>query len=193
MGLSLQKGQSLSLTKSTGAQLSKIRLGLGWDAVIQKKGLFGRSKTSDVDLDASAIFFDANRQVLDTVYFGQLKSKDKSTQHLGDNLTGAGDGDDEVIKVDLDAVSPTVAQIVFVISSYQGQSFDAVSNAFTRVIDDSTGEELGRFQLSDAGSHTGMVMAKVARTGAGWSFQAIGERAFGKTAFDLAGAAAQSL
>jgi len=196
MALSLQKGQSLSLTKSTGAALTKVRLGLGWDAATPtKRGFFGGVKTVTVDLDASAIFFDANGKSLDAVYFGQLKSNDRSTQHMGDNLTGAGDGDDEVITVDLSAVSPAVAQIVFVISSYSGQTFDQVANAFTRIVDDSTANspEVARFQLTDAGNHTAMVMAKVSRSNGGWIFQAVGERAMGKTVADLIPAASKAL
>ena len=153
MGLSLEKGQSLSLTKKDGGALSKIRLGLGWDsAAPTKRGLFGRVKAADeVDLDASAIFFDASGRVLDTVWFQQLESKDGSARHTGDNLTGAGDGDDETILVDLSKVSPAVAQIVFVISSYSQQSFDMVENAFSRVVDDSAAgsPEVARYQLTD--------------------------------------------
>src|SRR5687768_9315600 len=96
MGLSLTKGQSLSLTKQNGESLTKIRLGLGWDsAVPAKRGLFGGSKIVEIDLDASAILFDTNKQPLDAVFFNNLKSKDGSIKHTGDNLTGAGDGDDE--------------------------------------------------------------------------------------------------
>jgi tellurium resistance protein TerZ len=139
MGLSLSKGQSLSLTKADGGRLTKVRMGLGWDSAAPvKRGLFGRGKAAEVDLDASAIFFDAAGKVLDTVWFQQLSSKDGSTTHTGDNLTGAGDGDDETILVDLTKVSASVAQIVFVISSYTQQTFDSVENAFSRIVDDST-------------------------------------------------------
>jgi tellurium resistance protein TerZ len=196
MGLSLQKGQSLSLTKSDGGSLTRVRLGLGWDsAVPAKRGFFGKAKTADVDLDASAIFFDARGQVLDTVWFNQLKSKDGSTNHTGDNLTGAGDGDDETILVDLGAVAPQVAQIVFVISSYSRQTFDTVENAFCRLVDDSSAgsPEVARYQLTDSGPHTAMIMAKVSREGSGWTFKAIGERANGRTVQDLLAPAAQAL
>lgn len=196
MALSLQKGQSLSLTKSNGATLTKVRLGLGWDsAVPAKRGFFGGLKTVEVDLDASAIFFDASGKALDTVYFGQLRSKDGSTVHTGDNLTGAGDGDDETILVDLTAVNANVAQIVFVISSYSGQTFSMVQNAFSRLIDDSTtgNNEVARFQLTDSGDHTAMIMSKISRDGAGWTFQAIGNRATGRTVSDLVAPAAQAL
>lgn len=197
MGLSLQKGQSLSLKKNDGAALTRVRLGLGWDSAAPvKRGLFGGlKKAAEVDLDASAIFFDASGKALDTVFFNQLQSKDGSTRHTGDNLTGEGDGDDEVILVDLTAVSPAVAQIVFVITSYSKQTFDTVENAFCRVVDDSTAgsPEVARFQLTDSGTHTAMVMAKVSREGAGWQFTAIGNRANGRTAMDLIPDAATTL
>lgn len=196
MGLSLQKGQALSLKKNDGGALTKVRLGLGWDSAAPvKRGFFGTKKAAEIDLDASAIFFDAAGKPLDTVFFNQLQSKDGSTRHLGDNLTGAGDGDDEVIVVDLAAVSPSVSNIVFVISSYSGQTFDQVENAFCRLIDDSTAgsPEVARFQLTDSGPHTAMIMAKVTRDGAGWSFQAIGNRATGRTVMDLIQPAAASL
>lgn len=196
MGLSLQKGQSLSLTKSDGGSLSRVRMGLGWDSAAPvKRGLFGKAKAADVDLDASAIFFDASGTVLDTVWFNQLASTDGSTKHTGDNLTGAGDGDDETILVDLGAVSAAVAQIVFVISSYSGQTFDTVENAFCRLVDDSTPAlpEVARYQLTDSGSHTAMIMAKVSREGAGWKFTAIGERANGRSVRDLLAPAARVL
>ncbi|GAA4366624.1 TerD family protein [Paeniglutamicibacter cryotolerans] len=196
MALSLQKGQSLSLTKSNGATLTKVRLGLGWDsAAPAKRGFFGGLKTVEIDLDASAILFDANGTALDNVYFGQLRSKDGSTVHTGDNLTGAGDGDDETILVDLTAVNANVAHIVFVISSYSGQTFSMVKNAFSRLLDDSagSGNEVARYQLTDSGDHTAMVMSKISRSGNGWNFQAIGNRAAGRTVADLLVPAAQSL
>ncbi|MCZ2401909.1 TerD family protein [Paenarthrobacter sp. Z7-10] len=196
MALSLQKGQSLSLTKNDGGALTKVRMGLGWDSAAPvKRGLFGRAKTAEVDLDASAIFFDATAKAVDVVWFQQLASKDRSATHTGDNLTGAGEGDDETILVDLSAVSQAVTQIVFVISSYSQQTFDQVENAFCRLVDDSSAgtPEVARYQLTDSGSHTAMIMAKVSREGSGWSFKAIGERANGRTAMDLIGPAAKAL
>ena len=196
MGLSLQKGQSLSLKKNDGASLTRVRMGLGWDSAAPvKRGFFGTKKAAEIDLDASAIFFDASGKALDTVFFNQLKSKDGSTQHTGDNLTGEGEGDDETILVDLARVSAAVTQIVFVISSYSKQTFDQVENAFCRLVDDSTAgsPEVARFQLTDSGTHTAMVMAKVSRDGAGWSFKAIGDRANGRTVMDLIQPAAAAL
>lgn len=196
MGLSLQKGQSLSLKKNDGASLTRVRMGLGWDSAAPvKRGFFGTKKAAEIDLDASAIFFDASGKALDTVFFNQLQSKDGSTQHTGDNLTGEGEGDDETILVDLAGVSAAVTQIVFVISSYSRQTFDQIENAFCRLVDDSTAgaPEVARFQLTDSGTHTAMIMAKVSRDGAGWSFKAIGDRANGRTVMDLIQPAAATL
>ena len=98
-GVSLTKGQTVSLRKE-GGTLRNVRMGLGWDAA-KKKGLFGRMRTQTIDLDASALLFDAAGTLVDQVWFQQLRSKDGSVQHTGDNLTGDGEGDDESIKVDL--------------------------------------------------------------------------------------------
>ncbi|MCY0906607.1 TerD family protein [Arthrobacter sp. H14-L1] len=196
MGLSLQKGQTLSLTKNDGGALTRVRMGLGWDSAAPvKRGIFGRAKTTEIDLDASAIFYDAAGKPLDVVWFNQLVSKDGSARHTGDNLTGAGEGDDETILVDLAAVAPAVAQIVFVISSYSQQTFDQVENAFCRLVDDSSAgsPEVARYQLTDSGTHTAMIMAKVSREGTGWQFKAVGERAQGRTVQDLVAPAARYL
>ncbi|GAA2134509.1 TerD family protein [Arthrobacter humicola] len=198
MGLSLKKGQALSLVKQDGKSLTQIRLGLGWDAVVPTtRGFFGKTKTTaiDIDLDASAILFDVNRQPLEIVFYNQLKSKDASIRHTGDNLTGDGDGDDETIEVNLASVSPAVAHIVFVITSYSQQSFDSVENAFCRVIDDSvsTSPEVANYQLTESGPYTAMVMAKLFRVGSAWSFQALGIPAHGKTPHDVVHAAAAAL
>lgn len=184
MGLNLSKGQSLALRKTDGANLSKLRMGLGWDSAAATGD---SGQPAAVDLDASAIFFDAAGRVLDTVWYQQLESKDGSARHTGDNLTGAGDGDDETILVDLTAVAPAVTQIVFVISSYSEQTFDRVENAFSRLVDDSSAEgaEVARYQLTDAGSHTAMILSKVSREGTGWSFKAVGERANGRSVMEL--------
>ncbi len=196
MGLSLQKGQSLSLTKQNGDSLTNVRMGLGWDSAVPvKKGFFGGTKTVEIDLDASAILFDGAGQHLDTVFFNQLTSKDGSVRHTGDNLTGAGDGDDETLMVNLPAVSPSVQHIVFVITSYSKQTFDMVQNAFCRVIDDSVAgsPEVARYSLTEAGSNTAMVMSKLSRNGTAWTFQAIGAPANGRTAGEVLGAAAAAL
>lgn len=177
----LTKGQKVVLRKDGGVQLTRIAMGLGWDPV-RKQGLFG-SKAKDIDLDASVVLF-AGQQPVDVVYFGQLQSKDGSIQHLGDNLTGAGDGDDEVVNVNLPSVTPQVTSLVFIVSSYQGQRFDQVDNAYCRLVDSTTGVELARFALAGGMPYTGIVMCTIARQGGEWKLQAIGECINAKTPRD---------
>ncbi|WP_415851403.1 TerD family protein [Tsukamurella ocularis] len=177
----LTKGQKVVLRKDGGVQLTRIAMGLGWDPV-RKQGLFG-SKTKDIDLDASVVLY-AGQQPVDVVYFGQLQSKDGSIQHLGDNLTGAGDGDDEVVNVNLPSVTPQVTTLVFIVSSYQGQRFDQVDNAYCRLVDSTTNTELARFALAGGMPYTGIVMCTIARQGGDWKLQAIGECINAKTPRD---------
>lgn len=173
--VSMIKGQKVALTKQGGGVLTNIRMGLGWDP-IKKKGMFGGSKEISVDLDATAILFDNAKEIVDTVYFQQLKSKDGSLRHTGDNLTGAGDGDDESIMVALDKVPANVTAIVFIVNSYSGQTFDKIENASCRAVDsDARDTELCRYELSGGSSVQAMVMAKLTREGNGWAFTAIGE------------------
>jgi tellurium resistance protein TerZ len=183
VSVSLSKGQKVSLTKAGGGTLSKVRMGLGWDAM-RKKGLFG-SRSQSIDLDASALLFDAAGNLVDQVWFQQLTSKDGSVQHTGDNRTGAGDGDDESIKVDLSRVPPTVATLVFTVNSFTGQDFSQIENAFVRLIDESDETEIARYDLTGTGSHTAQIMAKVSRDGQGWSMTALGNAASGRTFHDL--------
>ncbi|HEY2299805.1 MAG TPA: TerD family protein, partial [Jatrophihabitans sp.] len=140
MGVSLSKGQSVSLVKSGGGGLSQVRMGLGWDAV-KKRGLFG-SRSQSIDLDASALLFDNSKQLVDQVWFQQLTSRDGSVQHTGDNLTGEGEGDDESIRVHLDGVNPAVRTIVFTVNSFTGQDFSQIENAFCRLIDETNEAEV---------------------------------------------------
>lgn len=180
--VSLAKGQSISLAKPDGSGLTRVVMGLGWD-VAQKKGFLGRLVPGgDVDLDASCVFFDAAGRMLDTVWFMQLKSKDGSVVHTGDNRTGAGDGDDEQIKVDLSRVPAQVTTLMFVVNSFTNVTFEKIENALCRLVDETTGQEIARYNLSGAGgSHTAQVMAKVTRNGTGWAMTAIGETATGRT------------
>lgn len=187
--VSLSKGSSVSLAKTDGSKLEKVTMGLGWD-VKKKKGLFGGlSDGGSIDLDASAIMFDSGSNVVDIVYFGAKRSKDGSIFHTGDNLTGEGDGDDEQIKVDLTKVASNVQSIVFTVNSFTGQTFDKIENAKCRLLDERE-VEFATYNLSDSGSHTAQIMAKVSREGSGWKMTAIGEKANGRTAQQLAGAAA---
>ena len=192
MSVNLTKGQTVSLTKSDGGTLTQVRMGLGWDA-IKVRGLFGRAKEKSVDLDASALLFDANGALVDQVWFSQLASKDGAVQHTGDNRTGAGDGDDESIRVALTGVNPAVKTLVFVVNSYTGETFAQIENAFCRLIDETTGQEVARYDLSGSGSHTAQIMAKVTRDGAGWSMTALGVRTSGRTIKDMLPAVSQVL
>ncbi|QAY70721.1 TerD family protein [Xylanimonas protaetiae] len=197
MAITLAKGQTINLAKpTTGAGLTKVRMGLGWDTkTVEKRSLFGGTRLVQkaIDLDASALLVGGG-QVREIVYFGQLRSKDASIQHTGDNLTGAGDGDDESITVDLTRVSSWVEHIVFTVNSYSGQPFTDIDNAFVRVVDSTDRDsELGRFTLTGSGLHTALVMARVSRTPAGWTFTAIGTPGQGRTANQLIPLALQSL
>lgn len=184
MTVSLSKGQRVSLEKRGGGTLTRVRMGLGWDAV-KKKGLFG-SKKQSIDLDASALLFDAHGTLVDQVWFQQLDSKDRSVHHTGDNRTGDGDGDDESIQVDLSRVPAGVNTLVFTVNSFTGQNFSQIQNAYCRLLDETAGDsEIARYELTDSGSHTAQIMAKVSRDGAGWSMTALGIPASGRTFHDL--------
>ena len=159
-------------------------MGLGWDAV-KKRGFFGGLKMQTIDLDASCLMFDGNGRLLDQVWFNQLQSKDGAVVHTGDNLTGAGVGDDESIIVDLTRLSPTVATLVFVVNSFTGQNFSQIENAFCRVVDSTTEVELAKFELTGSGTHNAQVMAKLTRSAQGWEMTAIGAIANGRTFKDL--------
>jgi tellurium resistance protein TerZ len=184
MSVSLSKGQKVSLTKNGGGTLTRVRMGLGWDAKM-KKGFFGGNKPQAIDLDASALIFDAQRQLIDTIWFRQLQSTDGAVVHTGDNRTGLGDGDDESILVDLQRISPQAHTIVFVVNSFTGETFAQIENASCRLVDSTDESELARYELSGSGTHNAQVMAKVYRDGPGWTMQAIGQIANGRTFHDL--------
>ncbi len=191
MAINLEKGQKISLEKESGTTLTKVVMGLGWDAkqVSEKKGLLsGLFKVSDgensIDLDASCIMFAGDTPV-DAIFFGQLKSKDGSITHSGDNRTGKGEGDDEQIVVDLSRVPENVTALVFTVNSFTGQTFDAVANAYCRLLDGNNQNEIARYTLSSQGSHTAQIMAKVYRHNGEWKMHAIGENATGRTINDL--------
>jgi len=184
--VSLAKGQSVRLEKRGGGALARVTMGLGWD-VRKSKGLLGMfgGGGGDVDLDASCLLFDGARKLLDQVWFRQLKSRDGSIVHSGDNLTGAGDGDDEMITVDLTRLPPAVTALVFTVNSFRGDSFDRIENAYCRLVDATTSAELARYDLTGAGPHTGQVMAQMTRTAGGWEMKALGVRTRGQTFHDM--------
>ncbi|CAO5182231.1 tellurite resistance protein TerA [Frankia sp. AiPs1] len=172
--VSLSKGQSVSLVKTGAPPLTRVRMGLGWDPAQR-----GRS----IDLDASCILFDERGKDVDKVWFMSKKGARGAVRHSGDNLTGRGDGDDETIEVDLSGLPSTVTTLIFTVNSFQGQPFTEVRNAYCRLYDDVTGQELVRFDLSESKLSTGLVMCRVQRDRGAltWSMTAIGEFHDGKT------------
>jgi tellurium resistance protein TerZ len=191
MAINLEKGQKISLEKEAGGALTKVIMGLGWDAKppSAKKGLLGGlfgggSSEKSIDLDASCIMFVGDKPV-DAIFFGQLKSKDGSVIHSGDNRTGKGEGDDEQIVVDLSQVPESVTALVFTVNSFTGQTFDEVENAYCRLLNGSNQSEVARYTLTSQGSHTAQIMAKVYRHNGEWKMHAIGENATGRTINDL--------
>lgn len=183
MSIDLQKGQKISLDKEAGVKLTKIIMGLGWDAVKSKGFLGFGGKTQDIDLDASCILFDEQGNQIDAVWFRQLKSRDGSVVHTGDNRTGDGDGDDEQIIVDLTKVPANIKSLVFTVNSFTGQNFSQIENATCRIVNASDNKEVARFNLSALGSHNAQIMAKIYRHGDEWKMHAIGEIGNGR-AFD---------
>ncbi|MGV4984654.1 TerD family protein [Streptomyces sp. NPDC001709] len=174
MGVSLSKGGNVSLTKEAPG-LTAVLVGLGWDA---------RTTTgSDFDLDASALLLNNSGKVASDqhfVFFNNLKSPEGSVEHTGDNLTGEGEGDDEVIKVNLAGVPADIEKIVFPVSIYDAdnrqQSFGQVRNAYIRVVNQAGGQEIARYDLSeDASTETAMVFGELYRHGPEWKFRAIGQ------------------
>jgi tellurium resistance protein TerZ len=137
MAINLQKGQKISLSKQYGGALNKIVMGLGWDAKTTSLGklqAMSGGEPETIDLDASCVIFDDQNKVVDIVYFGQLKSRDGSIIHTGDNRSGTGDGDDEQIKIDLNKVPENVKSMVFTVNSFSGQAFDQVEHAYCRIV-----------------------------------------------------------
>ena len=174
MGVSLSKGGNVSLTKAA-PNLAAIAVGLGWDV---------RSTAGDdFDLDASALALGDNHKILSDewfVFFNNLKSPDGSIEHQGDNLTGEGEGDDEVINIDLKTVPQQAVSIIIAVSIYDAesrrQSFGQVRNAYIRIINQANGAELARYDLSeDAAVETAMVFGELYRNGAEWKFRAVGQ------------------
>jgi len=184
--VSLTKGQSIRLEKSSGGSLARVTMGLGWD--VRKSGgflgMFGGGG-GDIDLDASCLLFDQGGTMVDSIWFRQLRSVDGSIVHTGDNRTGAGDGDDEQIVVDLQALPGAVKTLIFTVNSFTGDTFDRIENAYCRLVDAATNQEIARYDLTGAGSHTGQVMAKISRAGAGWDMKAIGDKTTGRTFHDM--------
>ncbi len=185
MSISLQKGQKVSLSKDN-AGLAKIIVGLGWDEVKQSSGgflgsLFG-SAPQAIDCDASAIMLRNGRFVDkdDLVYYGNLNHRSGTVNHQGDNLTGAGDGDDEQIIIDLARVPQEYDKIVIVVNIYQAvqrkQHFGMIQNAFIRLVDARNNSEMCKYNLTENYSGmTAMIFGEVYRHNGEWKFSAIGQ------------------
>lgn len=181
MSISLQKGQKVNLSKDN-AGLSKIMIGLGWDEAQRKKrGLFA-PKPQEIDCDASALLLSGGKvkRKEDLVFFGNLRHDSGAVLHMGDNLTGAGDGDDEQIAVDLSMIPAQYDRIVIVVNIYQAverrQHFGMIQNAFIRLVDAGNNREMCRYNLTENYSGmTGMVFGEVYRYNNEWKFNAIGQ------------------
>ncbi|MDR7251583.1 tellurium resistance protein TerZ [Nocardioides sp. BE266] len=168
--IELTEGQELTLTGVDGTPLTRVRMALGWDH--NPTAGFIASGAPPIDLDASAVQF-AGGQFFDLAFFNHLATRDGSVVHLGDNITGKGEGDDEVITVDLSRVYAKVETILFLVSSYQGHSLEYIHNAYCRLVDDDD-TELARVTITLGVRETGLVMAKLSRDGSGWKLGAIG-------------------
>lgn len=191
--ISLTKGQRIVLTKDGEDGLKNIAVGLGWDE--RKSGFLGGmfSSNDDIDCDASAFLMKGGKiqDRDDVVYYGHLSHKSNAVKHTGDNLTGAGDGDDETIYVSLDKIPNNIDSILFVVNIYQaenrGQHFGMIENAFIRVYNRDNKEELCKFKLTDDfKGMTALVCAEIYKKDGEWKFKAIGEGMKANTAMELA-------
>jgi len=174
MGINLSKGQRIDLTK-TNPGLTKVIVGLGWDTNRYHGG-------NDFDLDASAFLADANGRVVndsDFIFYNQLVHPSGSVEHTGDNRTGEGDGDDEQIKIDFSKVPSHIQRIAITVTIHDAdarfQNFGQVSNAFVRLVDEATENEVLRFDLGeDFSVETAVVFCELYRHNGDWKFNAIG-------------------
>ncbi|MFJ2772906.1 TerD family protein [Streptomyces sp. NPDC087300] len=183
--VSLQKNQTVSLVKGGRPLLSQVKMGLGWEPAFRGK---------DIDLDASVIAYGPQRNHVDSCYFGKLSIVNGAIKHSGDNLTGEGGGDDEVIVVDLGRIPQEVTGLVFTVNSFSGQKFTEVAKAYCRLIDAATGEELVRFDLTNAEAQTGVMMAKLIKQFTGeWEMTAMGQFVKSRTVRGMVKPSAQAL
>ncbi len=178
MAVNLQKGQKVDLTKGN-AGLKKVIVGLGWDEA-QKKGLF--SRVQDIDCDAVALVLEEDKlkSKNDVIFYNNLRHSSGCVIHQGDNLTGGGDGDDEQIMVYLSDLPQQYTKVVFAVTIYQAyqrnQHFGMIKNAFIRIVDSDTRQELCRYNLTDNyDNQTAMVFGELYRRNGEWKFNAVGE------------------
>ncbi len=184
MAINLQKGQRINLEKSNGSKLQNVCVGINWGA-IEKKGWLGGVKKEAVDLDASCALYDSNKQLLDVVYFGSLKSKDGSIKHSGDDLTGDMGGDDgldnEIITVNFSTLNPSVEYVAFVLNSFRGHDFGTIPFASIRIYEGTptrVNEIFATFDIANGSNfsgHVSMVMGVFYKKNGEWKFNAIGE------------------
>ena len=181
MTVSFQKGPKVSLSKEH-AGLSKMMVGLGWDEAQKAKGGFFAPKPKPIDCDASALLLKNGRlcDKSDIIYFGNLGHKSGAIQHMGDNLTGAGEGDDEQILVDLSRIPAEYDRIVMVVNIYQAvqrkQHFGMIQNAFIRLVDQRNNAEMCKYNLTDDYSGmTALIFGEIYRHNGEWKFNAIGQ------------------
>lgn len=190
MSVNLRKGQKINLSKESRSGLNRVMVGLGWDEAPRRVGFLGLGKPQPIDCDAFAILLGSDGKLLNhttslkecTVFFNNLTWPGGSIRHMGDNLTGAGEGDDEQIFVDLNNVPYNVGAIVFAVNIYEGikrnQHFGMIRNAFIRVVDHDRHVELCRFELNENyNDKTALVAGVLTRTSNGWEFETIGAAA----------------
>lgn len=183
--VNLQKNQTVSLVKGGRPLLSQVKMGLGWEPAFRGK---------DIDLDASVIAYGPRRDHLDSCYFGKLTILGGAIRHSGDNLTGEGAGDDEVITVDLGRLPAEATGLVFTVNSFSGQKFTEVAKAYCRLLDAATGEELVRFDLTGTEPQTGVLMCKLIRQFSGeWEMTAMGTFVKARTVRNMVRPAAEAL
>lgn len=183
MAINLVKGQKINLEKSSGEKLSQVCLGLNWGA-IEKKGFFGSSQEA-VDLDGSCAIFNSKKELIDVVYYGNLKTKDKSIKHSGDDLSGDSGGDDgldnEIIYIDLSKLSSDVDQIVFILNSFRGHDFADIPFARIRIFEgdfQKVENVIAKYDVANDpkfANYLSMIMGKLYKRDGEWKFSAIGE------------------
>lgn len=184
MAINLQKGQRINLKKENGSSLQNICVGVNWGA-IEKKGWFGGVSKEAVDLDASCALYDSSKNAIDVVYFGNLKSKDGSIKHSGDDLTGDMDGDDgldnEIITLDFSRLHSSVEYVAFVLNSFRGQDFGTIPFASIRIYEGTpirVNEIFATYNIAKGegfAGHVSMVMGVFYKRNNEWKFNAVGE------------------
>ncbi|NGN69972.1 TerD family protein, partial [Streptomyces sp. A7024] len=187
--VNLQKNQTVSLVKGGQPFLSSVKMGLGWEPAYG-----GGRRAKSIDLDASVIAYGPQRNKVDACFFGKLQILNGAVQHSGDNLTGEGAGDDEVITVHLGGLPPDVTGLVFTVNSFSGQKFTDVAKAYCRLLDAQTNEELARFDLTGSQPNTAVLMCKLIKQFSGeWEMTAMGQYLDGRTVRSLIKPAAAAL